>query len=110
VPRATVALIGDGSSPLTNYLPTPPLDHGEWDIYPGCPTTPGGAQLGGILSNWGDLKPFGIALPAAGHWYEPFRPAPPPALTSNEYAKDYNWAHRSESDPFTARKVIHLGV
>jgi hypothetical protein len=88
--QALIALrVGDGSSPLTNYLPTPPLDPGEWDIYPGCPTL-GGAQLGGILLNWGDVKPFGIALPAAGHWYEPFRPVPPPELTSNEYAKDYN--------------------
>ena len=80
---------GDGSSPLTNFLPAP-LHPGDWDLYPGCPTTPGGVQLGGILSNWGDVRPFGIALPAAGHWYEPFRPDPPPALTSNEYAKDYN--------------------
>jgi len=91
---AAAALIalraGDGSSPLTNFLPAPPLDPGEWDIYPGCPTTPGGVQLGGILYNWGDLKPFGIPQPAAGHWYEPFRPAPPPSLTSNEYAKDFN--------------------
>src|SRR5688572_11361849 len=84
---ALIALrVGDGSSPLSNYLPTPPLDPGGWDIYPGCPTL-GGAQLGGILANWGDVRPFGIALPAAGHWYEPFRPDPPPALTSNEYAK-----------------------
>jgi hypothetical protein len=80
---------GDGSSPLTNFLPAP-LEPGDWDLYPGCPTTPGGVQLGGVLSNWGDVKPFGIALSAAGHWYESFRPAPPPALTSNEYAKDYN--------------------
>ena len=90
---AAAALIGlrngDGSSPLTNYLPAP-VDPGDWDLYPGCPTTPAGAQLGGTFFNWGDVKPFGIALPAAGHWYEPFRPAPPPALTSNEYAKDYN--------------------
>lgn len=74
--------VGDGSSPLTNYLPGTGLDAGEWDITPGCPTTTGGAQLGGILFNWGDVKPFGVPLPAAGHWYEPFRPAPPPALTS----------------------------
>jgi hypothetical protein len=90
---AALALIalraGDGSSPLTNYLPHP-VNPGEWDIYPGCPTTTGGAQLGGILFNWGDLKPFGFAVPAVGHWYEPFRPAPPPELTSNEYAKAYN--------------------
>jgi hypothetical protein len=82
--------VGDGSSPLTNFLPVSPLDAGEWDITPGCPTTPGGVQLGGILFNWGDVKPFGIPLPATGHWYEPFRPAPPPALTSNAYLKDFN--------------------
>lgn len=80
--------VGDGSSPLINYLPTPAAA-GDWDLTPGCPTTAGGLPLGGILFNWGDVKPFGIALPAAGHWYEPFRPAPPPALTSNEYAKDF---------------------
>lgn len=86
---ALIALrVGDGSSPLTNYLPAPSAP-GEWDITPGCPTTAGGAQLGGLLFNWGDLKPFGIALPATGHWYEPFRPTPPPELTSNEYLKDY---------------------
>ncbi|HET9194975.1 MAG TPA: vanadium-dependent haloperoxidase [Vicinamibacterales bacterium] len=82
--------VGDGSAPLTNYLPGAGLDAGEWDITPGCPTTPGGVQLGGILFNWGDVKPFGVPLPAAGHWYEPFRPGPPPALTSGEYLQDYN--------------------
>jgi len=88
---ALIALrAGDGSSPLTNYLPTPPLNAGEWDITPGCPTTPGGAQLGGIFLNWGDVRPFGFVRPAAGHWYEPFRSTPPPALTSNGYAKDFN--------------------
>ena len=86
---AVMALrVGDGSSPLTNYLPAPALA-GDWELTPGCPTTPGGLPVGGILFNWGDMKPFGIALPAAGHWYEPFRPAPPPSLTSNEYAKDF---------------------
>ena len=82
--------VGDGSSPLTNFLPGTGLDAGEWDITPGCPTTAGGVPLGGILFNWGDMKPFGIPLPASGHWYEPFRPAPPPPLTSNEYLKAYN--------------------
>ncbi len=91
---AAAALIAlraaDGSSPLTNFLPIAPIDPGEWDITPGCPTTPGGAQLGGILYNWGDVRPFGVAVPAVGHWYEPFRPVPPPAMTSNAYLKDFN--------------------
>jgi hypothetical protein len=79
--------VGDGSSPLTNYLPTP-AGAGDWNLTPGCPMTPGNIPLGGILFNWGDIKPFGIELPASGHWYEPFRPVPPPPLGSNEYAKD----------------------
>src|SRR5688572_25202950 len=74
---------GDGSSPLTNYLPTP-AGAGDWNLTPGCPTTPGNVPLGGILFNWGDIKPFGIELPASGHWYEPFRPVPPPHLRSTE--------------------------
>jgi hypothetical protein len=94
---------GDGSSPLTNYLPTPSAP-GDWDLTPGCPTTPGGAQLGGILFNWGDIKPFGIVLPASGHWYEPFRPAPPPSLTSNEYLKNYNEVKTVGSATATAQQ------
>jgi hypothetical protein len=105
---AATALIdlraGDGSSPATNDLPGAGLDAGEWDITPGCPTTPGGVQLGGILFNWGDMKPFGIRLPEAGHWYEPFRPAPPPALTSNEYVKDYNEVKTAGSSTATAQQ------
>jgi hypothetical protein len=101
---ALIALrVGDGSSPLTNYLPSP-QHAGDWDVYPGCPTTAGGAQLGGILFNWGDVKPFGIAVPATGHWYEPFRPDPPPALTSNEYAKDYNEVKTVGSAAATAQQ------
>ena len=96
--------VGDGSSPVTNFLPAAPLEAGEWDITPGCPTTPGGAQLGGILFNWGDVRPFGIALPASGHWYEPFRPSPPPALTSNEYLKDYNEVKTVGSSAATAQQ------
>ena len=82
--------LGDGSAPLTNYLPGTGLDAGEWDITPGCPTTPGGVPLGGILLNWRDVKPFGIELPATGKWYDRFLPGPPPALASGEYVKDYN--------------------
>ena len=70
---AAAALIAlranDGSSPLTYYLPTLPLAAGEWDITPAppCPTL-NGVPLGGILFNWGDVKPFGIAA------------SPPPAI------------------------------
>jgi hypothetical protein len=81
--------LGDGSTPLRFYQPSaPPV--GKWNITPGCPTDAGGNPVGGILMNWGDIKPFGVVRPAAGHWSEPFRPEPPPALTSNRYTKDYN--------------------
>ena len=97
--------VGDGAAPLTNFLPSPPLDAGEWDLTPGCPTTPGGVQLGGTLANWGDIRPFGIVLPADGsHWYIPFRPSPPPALTSNEYLKDYNEVKTVGSATATAQQ------
>ena len=82
--------VGDGSSPLTFYQPPAPLDPGEWNITPGCPTDASGNPLGGILLNWRDVRPFGVVRPAVGHWSEAFRPAPPPELTSNESAKDYN--------------------
>ena len=105
---AAAALIAlrasDGSSPLLNFLPGTGLDAGEWDITPGCPTTTGGVQLGGILFNWGNVRPFGIPQPAAGHWYEPFRPVPPPSLTSNEYLKDYNEVKAAGSAAATAQQ------
>ena len=100
--HALMALrVGDGSSPATNYLPAPSVP-GEWDLTPGCPTTPGGAQLGGVLFNWGGVTPFGIVQPGAGHWYEAFRPGPPPALTSNGYAKDYDEVKRAGAATSTA--------
>ena len=41
--------------------------------------------------------------PASGHWSEAFRPAPPPAITSNLYAKDYNEVKRVGSATSTER-------
>jgi hypothetical protein len=81
--------VGDGASPLTFYHPGLPVA-GAWDITPGCPTDLSGNPLGGTLLNWRDVTPFGVVRPVEGHWSEPFRPGPPPALTSNRYAKDYN--------------------
>ena len=81
--------VGDGSSPLTFYHPSAP-PAGQWNITPGCPLDAGGNPLGGTLLNWRDVKPFGVVPPLAGHWSEPFLPAPPPELTSNRYTKDYN--------------------
>ena len=82
---------GDGSSPSTFYTPQPP-QNGVWAVTPApaCPTDLSGNPLGGVLLNWRDVRPFGVVLPAAGHWSVPFMPGPPPALTSNQYAKDYD--------------------
>ena len=91
---AAAALIaeraGDGSSPLTFSLPPLPVNAGTWEMTPGCPKDPIGNYLGGMFANWGDVRPFGVVEPAFGHWAEAFLPPPPPALTTNQYARDYN--------------------
>jgi len=86
--------VGDGASPLAFYLPPSPVPAGEWNITPGCPLDAGGNPLGGVLFNWQNVRPFGFVEPASGHWSEAFRPAPPPAIDSNLYAKDYNEVKR----------------
>ena len=82
--------VGDGASPAAFYLPPSPVAPGEWDITPGCPVDASGNPQGGILFNWQNVRPFGVALPQSGHWTEDFRPAPPPEITSNLFAKAYN--------------------
>jgi hypothetical protein len=67
----------DGSAPLEFYLPPTPANAGEWLLTPGCPAA------GGILLNWPNLRPFAIVST------DQFRAAPPPALTSRRYTRDY---------------------
>jgi hypothetical protein len=82
---AAAALIAlrahDGSSPPQFKVPGPPVP-GEWQATTSCPIVNGVAV--GIGFQWQNLTPFGI--PNAGD----FLLGPPPALTSNEYAKAYN--------------------
>jgi len=68
--------IDDGSAPPEFYLPTS-ANPGEWQVTPGCPAA------GGILLQWRNLRPFAIATT------DQFRAAPPPALTSRRYTRDY---------------------
>jgi hypothetical protein len=79
---AALAMIADrandGSAPPEFYLP-PPANPGEWQLTP-LPCT----AAGGIFLHWRNMTPFGIQ---SG---DQFRSAPPPALTSNKYRKDYN--------------------
>lgn len=79
---AMIALrANDGSSPPQFYTPGPPVP-GAWQATPSCPVVNGVAV--GIAFQWQNVTPFGI--PNAGD----FLLGPPPALTSNEYAKAYN--------------------
>jgi PAP2 superfamily len=70
----------DGSSPAQFKTPGPPVP-GEWQATPSCPIMNGIAV--GTFFQWQNVTPFGI--PSAGD----FLLDPPPALTSNGYAKAY---------------------
>jgi len=70
------ARAGDGSSPAQFYQPTSSAA-GEWQPTPTCPAA------GGILFHWQHVDPFGVQTSAQ------FRSAPPPSLSSPEYARDY---------------------
>jgi hypothetical protein len=78
---AAAALIvlraNDGSSPPQFKVPGTPVP-GEWQATPSC------SPVGGIAFQWQNVTPFGI--PSASK----FLLGPPPALTSNRYAKAYN--------------------
>ena len=63
------------------YAPTS-TDPGQWQLTPSCPAA------GGTSLHWLQLRPFGIATAAD------FVAAPPPALTSTEYAKDFDEVKR----------------
>jgi hypothetical protein len=71
----------DGSSPPQFYVPGPPA-LGQWQPTASCPIVNGVAV--GIAFQWPNVTPFGI--PSASD----FLLDPPPALTSNKYAKTYN--------------------
>ena len=79
---AMIALrANDGSSPPQFKIPGPPVP-GEWQATPSCPIVNGIAV--GVFFQWQNVTPFGI--PSASD----FLLDPPPALTSNKYAKTYN--------------------
>jgi hypothetical protein len=78
---AAAALIAlrtsDDSTPPEFYSPTSSAP-GAWQTTPSCP------PAGGTLLQWRNLRPFAIERA------DQFRPAPPPALTSQRYARSYN--------------------
>ncbi len=67
----------DGSAPPEFFVP-PSLDPGQWAVTPSCPAT------GGVLLQWRNVTPFALARA------DQFRSEPPPALTSNRYARSFN--------------------
>jgi len=71
------ARMNDGAATLQSDLPDS-TEPGVWQLTATCPPT------GGVLANWRNVRPFGIERVAD------FVPAPPPALNSTRYAKDYN--------------------
>ena len=78
---AMIALrANDGSSPPKFYTPGPPVP-GAWQATPTCPVVNGVAV--GLFFHWQNVTPFGIPSAYA------YLLDPPPALTSNAYAKTY---------------------
>jgi len=71
----------DGSSPPQFHVPSS-TEPGVWQTTPSCP------PAGGILFHWRNVTPFGVASNAQ------FRADPPPALSSPQYARDFNEVRR----------------
>jgi len=79
---AMIALrANDGSSPPQFYTPGPSVP-GAWQATPSCPVVNGVAVGTGF--QWQNVTPFGIASASN------FLLDPPPALTSDRYARAYN--------------------
>ena len=79
---AMIALrANDGSAPPKFYTPGPVVP-GAWQATPTCPIMNGIAV--GTFLHWQNVTPFGISNAGA------YLLDPPPALTSNQYAKAYN--------------------
>jgi hypothetical protein len=79
---AMIALrANDGSSPPQFYTPGPPVP-GAWQATSSCPVVNGVAV--GVGFQWQNVTPFGITSASD------FLLDPPPALTSEKYARAYN--------------------
>jgi hypothetical protein len=72
---------GDGSSPAQFHIPAN-ADPYEWQPTPSC------SPAGGAFLHWASVRPFGVLSPSQ------FRAEPPPALTSDRYARDLNEVQR----------------
>lgn len=99
---AMIALrASDGSAPPKFYTPGPPVP-GAWQATPSCPVMNGVAV--GAFFHWQNVTPFGIPDAHA------YLLSPPPALTSNRYAKVYNEVKEVGSLNSTDRPVDRANV
>jgi len=99
---AMIALrANDGSSPPLFFAPGPPVP-GDWQATVSCPIMNGIGE--GIAFQWPNVTPFGISSA------KDFVLKPPPALTSNEYAKAYNEVMRVGSLNSTQRPQDRANV
>lgn len=99
---AMIALrANDGSSPSLFKTPGLPVP-GEWQATPSCPIMNGTAV--GTAFQWQNVTPFGVPSASA------FFLGPPPALTSNTYAKTYNEVMTVGSIDSTARPQDRTNV
>jgi hypothetical protein len=85
-----MARLTDGSAVPEFSVPAS-TDPGVWQLTPSC------SPAGGSSLHWRNVTPFGIENAAD------FIAAPPPALTSNQYAKDLNEVKRVGSKTSTER-------
>ena len=93
--KMTTLRVGDGSAPPASYTPVS-AEPGVWQLTPGC--------AAGVNFQWQNITPFGVASePGDQSWIAQFLPAPPPAITSSQYAKDYNEVKRVGGVGSTAR-------
>ena len=80
--------LNDGSSPPQFSQPAS-TDPGVWQLTPSCPAA------GGVNFQWQNITPFGVpSTPGSKAWIAQFALAPPPALTSKRYARDFNEVKR----------------
>jgi len=80
--------VNDGSAPPAFFTP-PSTDPGVWQLTPSC-----NPALGGVNLQWQNIKPFGVPGAVGTDWIAQFEPGPPPALTSAQFARDYNEVKR----------------
>jgi hypothetical protein len=88
---AMIAARTNDVSPVAEFYAPASTAPGQWQLTPSCP------PQGGTSLHWRNLVPFGIADAAD------FVAVPPPALTSNEYAKNLDEVRRLGSKNSTER-------